>query len=134
MRRVRQKWQLKKQVTRRKQKVKRTKMSSASEEAFLDAVEAMFGVKVFRQFPLEYWFYDAQYGKVLFELDGFRWHSRPRQKRRDAKKDETAKRFGFTLHRIRLDRVRDIPRVLEENKQLLNEIFNGKELLISSSG
>jgi len=103
-------------------------MSSASEDAFLDAVETMFQVKVFRQFPLEYWFYDAQYGKVLFELDGFRWHSRPKQKKRDVKKDETAKKYGFTLHRIRLDRVRDVKKVIEENRQLLTEIFDAKKL------
>lgn len=123
---VREKWQLKKRVLHKKVKAKHyfKNSVSASETEFLNRVEKMFDVTINRQFPLEYWFYDGQYGMHLFEIDGTKFHSRPKSKKRDAVKDEVAKRYGFQLHRIKLDRVRDVTLAIMENTNTLNKIFN----------
>lgn len=129
MRKIRQRWQFRNTAIRKKRKLKKINMTSASEEAFFNAVEELYKIKINRQFPLDYRFFDGQYGMVLIECDGERWHSRPKHKRRDALKDEIARKHGFKLYRIKLNRVRDVPQAIEENKQLLSEIFDARQKL-----
>jgi len=98
---------------------------SKSEKFFLDTVESMYGVTIERQFVLSSRYYDGRFGDHLLEIDGSRWHSKPSDKRRDVLKDKLAVKYGFQLHRIKLDRLRDVPMAIEQSKPLLDEIFNG---------
>ena len=100
-------------------------LHSKSEKFFLDTIEAVYDVKIERQFPLGSRYYDGRYGQHLIEVDGYRWHSQPDDKRRDALKDRIAKKYGFQIHRIRLNKSAEVPAVLEQYRPLLNEIFNG---------
>jgi len=105
-------------------KVDPKELSSQSETMFLDMIEAIYKIRITRQFKLGYRYYDGQYGKILLELDGERWHRSDSHKKRDALKDSIAKRHGFTLYRIPLNRIRDIPKVIAEHRQLLDKIFS----------
>jgi very-short-patch-repair endonuclease len=100
-------------------------LHSQSEKFFLDVLESIYSIKIERQFMLGSRFYDGRFGTHLIEVDGLHWHSRPEDKRRDALKDRIAQKYGFQLHRIRLNRTADVPNALEQHKQVLDEIFNG---------
>ena len=47
---------------------------------------------------------------------------------RDNFKESSAKKYGFSLYRIKLNSSKEIPKVLELNKQIFESIFDGKEL------
>jgi very-short-patch-repair endonuclease len=100
---------------------------SQSEKNFLDQLELIYGVKIERQFALHYRFYDGRWKDVLLEIDGYKWHSKKKAILRDKYKDSIAKKFGFRIFRISLNNIREIPKVLEENKLLLEEIFNDEQ-------
>lgn len=100
-------------------------LHSKSEKFFLDICESVYGVKIERQYMLGARFYDGRFGEHLIEVDGYHWHSRPEDRRRDELKDRIAKKFGFQLHRIRLNKTAEVPMALEQYKVILNEIFNG---------
>ena len=111
-------------------------LHSKSEKFFLDICESVYGVKIERQFLLGSRFYDGRFGNHLLEIDGSRWHSRPADRERDLLKERIAKKFGFELHRIRLNKTDEVPMALEQYKELLDEIFkNGSDTksTISSS-
>lgn len=98
-------------------------LHSQSEKFFLDVVEAIYGVKIERQYLLGSRFYDGRFGDHLLEIDGYRWHSRPKDRKNDELKDFIAKKFGFQIHRIRLNKTAEVPKALEQYKELLEEIF-----------
>ena len=98
---------------------------SKSEKFFLDVIEEMYNVKIDRQYMLRNRFFDGRFGDHLLEIDGERWHSRPEDRKRDFLKDKLAERYGFKLHRIRLNNVRGVPMAIAQYKTLLEEIFNG---------
>ena len=52
-------------------------------------------------------FYDCKMPNtnILFEIDGNFWHSRPKQKIRDAEKDALAKKLGYRLYRVPEDKI-----------------------------
>lgn len=122
--RIKTEWQLKQRGKGKKRMVITSKeMFSKSEKKFLDQVETIYGIEIERQFPLSYRFYDGRYKEHLFEIDGEKWHSSPVHKKRDSWKNKLAVKFGFNLHRIKLNSLKEVPIVLEENKELLEGIF-----------
>ena len=98
-------------------------LNSKSEKFFLDIIESVYSIKIERQFLLDHRFFDGRYGEHLIEVDGERWHSLPEHKSRDAYKEQIAKKYGFQLHRIRLNSIKNVPEALETYKPLLEEIF-----------
>jgi very-short-patch-repair endonuclease len=112
------------------------KLHSRSEKFLLDVLEAMYNIKIERQYPLGRRFYDGRWGDHLIEIDGSHWHDMPEMVKKDAAKDKLAAKFGFKIHRIRLDKKRDVPVILEQHKSLFDEIFlnvNDSQPKISSS-
>lgn len=113
----------------------RGNLHSKSEKLFLDIVEVVYGVKIERQYLLGSRFYDGRFGDHLLEIDGLRWHSRPKDRKNDELKNFIAKKFGFKIHRIRLNKTDEVPMVLEQYKGLLDEIFkNGAKPTIPTTG
>jgi very-short-patch-repair endonuclease len=98
---------------------------SMSETKFLDILEVLYNVKIERQFKLNHRYYDGRYGEYLIEVDGEKWHSKPKDQLRDKLKDKIAAKNGFKLCRIVLNSSRDIPKVLLHNSELLKELFSG---------
>jgi len=108
---------------RRKKKVIKD-MTSKSEKFILDSLESTYGIKIERQFKIGTKYFDARHGLNILEIDGTRWHSSKKDLKNDNFKDNIATRNGFTIYRIKLDRVKDVPKILEENKELFKKIFN----------
>ena len=98
---------------------------SMSEKFFLDVVEQMYNVKIDRQYNLKNRYYDGRFGEHLLEIDGAHWHTKLKDRKRDYLKDKLAEQFGFKIHRIRLNKVRDVPMAIAQHKSLLDEIFYG---------
>ncbi|MCK9428677.1 MAG: hypothetical protein M0R17_01530 [Candidatus Omnitrophica bacterium] len=71
--------------------------------------------------------FDYEYQNCLFELDGERWHRLPYQIANDKLKNEIAKRNNYILYRFILNEVQDVNNLIEQNKDLLENIFK-KEL------
>jgi hypothetical protein len=67
--------------------------------------------------------FDYEYHNYLFELDGDRWHRLPYQIANDKLKNDIAKRNNYILYRFRLNRVKDVDSLIEQNKELLENIF-----------
>jgi very-short-patch-repair endonuclease len=102
----------------------------------LDICESVYGIKIERQYILGSRFYDGRYGNHLLEIDGVKWHSKPDAIVRDQLKEQIAKKFGFELHRIILNKIEEVPAVLVQYKALLDEIFkdgSNSKLEISTS-
>jgi very-short-patch-repair endonuclease len=108
-------------------------LHSKSEKLFLDTLEAVFSVKIERQFMLDSRFFDGRFGEHLIEVDGFYWHSKPAAVRKDALKDHIAQKYGFKLHRIRLNKSSEVPMALEQYKTLLKEIFDARNTQLQIS-
>ena len=106
-----------------KESFTRGTLHSKSEKFFLDICESIYGIKIERQFLLGQRFYDGRFGEHLIEVDGARWHSRPKDKRNDELKNRIAEKYGFKIHRIKLNKTDEVPMALEEYKNLLDEIF-----------
>lgn len=96
---------------------------SKSEKAFVEAIEEKYNVVVDKQFKLERGIFDIKYKNYLIEVDGSYWHSLEKAKIRDERKNKIAKENGYTLIRISLDEAKYVPKVIEENLDLLNNIF-----------
>lgn len=68
--------------------------------------------------------FDYNYKNYLFELDGERWHRLSYQMENDNLKNKIAERNGYTLYRFKLNRIRDVDNLIEQNKNIFDKIFN----------
>ena len=101
--------------------------SSLSETLFLDLLEQTYNIKINRQFCLKKFLYDGQINNILIEIDSDYWHHRTiTQAQRDFRKDKGALKNGYNLIRINVNNKEEIYKVIEDNKQLLEETFRKK--------
>ena len=82
-----------------------TLFSSKPCTKILDSLEEYLGIKIRREFPIHdnkcgLKFYDGQWKRMLIEVDGSYWHSKPEQKINDMFKDYIASKHGYRLYRI----------------------------------
>ena len=97
--------------------------TSNSERLFLDIMEAVYNIKIERQFSLNGKYYDGKLNNILIEIDGAKWHRSKKQKENDLLKEEIAKQNNYEIYRIKLNSIQEIPEAIHKNKELLNKIF-----------
>ncbi len=114
----------KKQLYKSKKKKIIKDMTSKSEKFLLDSLETIYNIKIERQYQINHKYFDGRYAMHIIECDGSRWHSNKKDLKNDIFKDEIAKRNGFEMHRIQLNRIKEVPKCLQENKLLFDKIFN----------
>jgi hypothetical protein len=100
---------------------------SKVEKAFGEALENTYNIKLHKSYWLARKCFDFKFGGYLIESDGTYWHSTPEQLANDKLKEEIADRYGLTLIRIKLDKIRQIPAVLLDNKEVFDNIFIGQK-------
>lgn len=95
---------------------------SKIEIEFYNILKFYFGNSIKKQFLLNGKSYDyCLGGRILIELDGIYWHSKPKAIMNDKEKDEIAKSNGFTLLRVSEKEVKNI-NILFKIKELYEKI------------
>lgn len=97
---------------------------SNPEISFSYILKYYFGEKNIReQIRLDYKFFDfLLFDKVLIEYDGAYWHKDNDKKEVDAEKNAIAKKYGYTLIRVKDEESKDI-NTLIKIKKVINEIL-----------
>lgn len=95
---------------------------SKSATAFLDKIEQKFNIKIEREFPIKYRYFDGKFKNYLIEVDGEYWHSDPDQKQIDEYKNQLAKGNGFKLIRCTVNNIKEIDSALSKYGPVLATI------------
>jgi very-short-patch-repair endonuclease len=97
-------------------------LSSNEEIEFFNILRFYFGKNIVKQFKLETRFFDMKLGdNILIEFDGTYWHSLPTRQETDRLKNKLAKKYGYTLIRIKDSESKNI-QVLNK----INEIYENQ--------
>lgn len=100
---------------------------SKSATYFLDLIEKTFNIKFDeREFEINRYYYDAIYGKNIFEIDGGYWHSLPKTIERDKYKEKLAKQNGYNIYRFTVNEISEVDEKFNKYKNKLYEIINKK--------
>jgi len=94
------------------------------------------GIQVEPQKRLGHWCYDffVPYINLVIEVDGAFWHSSPKTKERDLRKERNILELGYTMFRVDAEEVRRNP-TLALGVVLQNwQNFTGKEATLESDG
>jgi len=90
---------------------------------FLNKLESIYNVKIKREHRLDGRFFDGKYKNILIESDSDYFHSFPERIKADKLKNKIALNNEFNLYRFIVNSTQQVDKVINENKQLLNKIF-----------
>jgi very-short-patch-repair endonuclease len=106
---------------------------SKTETKFLDSLETLYDIHIERSFIIENRVFDGRYKNILIECDGSYWHSFAKAKQNDNHKDTIAIVNGYTLFRVKLDKIKEIDTVIAMHRKEFDNCFIPQKCILQVS-